>query len=146
MDFDTRVRAAIYDHVVETTLPPSIQEVASTLDSTPEDVGHAYRRLYDKRVLVLEPDGATIRMAPPFSGVPTQHRVSVDGREYMANCSWDALGVAAALHADADVHSRCEQSLEPLDLRVRGGTVEPEPCAVHFAVPAAHWWDDIVYT
>ena len=33
MDLDTRVRAAIYDHVVETTLPPSIQEVASTLDS-----------------------------------------------------------------------------------------------------------------
>ena len=34
--------------------------------------------------------------------------------------------------------------------RFKPGTLNgkpvPQDCAVHFAVPAAHWWDDIVYT
>jgi hypothetical protein len=35
----------------------------------------AYARLRAQRVLALESDGESIRMAPPFSGVPTQHVV-----------------------------------------------------------------------
>ena len=77
---------------------------------------------------------------------PVVARVNVGAKKYIANCSWDALGIAAALHADADVHSRCEQTREPLHLRIRGGRCLPEPSVIHFAVPAAHWWDDIVYT
>ena len=111
-----------------------------------EEVRSGYRRLFDKRVLVLEPDGETIRMAPPFSGVETQHRVRADGREYFANCAWDALGILAALHRPGEVLSRCEQSREPLHLTVSADGPAPEPCVIHFAVPAASWWRDIVYT
>ena len=85
-------------------------------------------------------------MAPPFSGVETQHRVSVAGKQYYANCAWDALGVVAALGKDGDVLSRCEQSLEPLELRVRNGEIGGDSCVVHYSVPAAHWWNDIVHT
>ena len=98
-------------------------------------------------VLFLEPDGETIRMAPPFSAVPTQHTVRVGNRTYFANCCWDSLGIPAALHAEADVFSRCEQTLEPVHLRVgRDGPVDPEPVVAHFAVPAAKWWADLVHT
>jgi hypothetical protein len=45
-----------------------------------------------------------------------------------------------------EVHSRCEQTLGPLFLRVGDDGPEAAPCVVHFAVPAAHWWRDIVYT
>jgi hypothetical protein len=31
-------------------------------------------------------------------------------------------------------------------LEVRDGRPVPRACAIHFAVPAAHWWDDIVHT
>ena len=99
-----------------------------------------------QRVLVLESDGASIRMAPPFSGVPTQHVVEVSGIRYFANCAWDSLGVPAALHEPATVHSRCEQSREPLRLEV--GLGGPGPCdwLFHCLVPAAKWWEDIVFT
>jgi hypothetical protein len=95
---------------------------------------------------VLEADGESIRMAPPFSGVPTQHRVTAAGVSYYANCAWDALGVPAALQRPATVYSRCEQSLEPLELAV--STDGPESCdwLFHCVVPAAQWWDDIVFT
>jgi len=147
VDFDTEVKTAIYRRVAEATKVPSAAELAGALGVVPDEVRAAYRRLFARRVLFLEPDGETIRMAPPFSGVPTQHRVSVGDRTYFANCSWDSLGIPAALHAEADVFSRCEQTLEPIHLRIRrDGPEDPNPVVAHFAVPAAKWWADLVYT
>ena len=85
-------------------------------------------------------------MAPPFSAIPTQHRVRVGGRTYFANCSWDALGIPAALHAPAEVFSRCEQTLEPIHLGVSLEGPEPEQVVAHFAVPVAKWWAELAYT
>lgn len=151
MNFDTQVKLAIYHIVAETTRVPTVAEVAGQVGASPPVVREAFGRLYERRVLVLEPDGETIRMAPPFSGVPTQHRVHVDGRSYFANCAWDALGVAAALHEPGVVESRCEWSHEPIRLEVGPDGPSPvdsmaPPCVAHFAVPAVHWWEDIVYT
>ncbi len=145
-DFDTRVKLAIYRHLADTTRAPSLQEVAECVRASSSQVEEGYARLCRNRVLVLESDGVTIRMAPPFSGVATQHRVRVGDKEYFANCAWDALGVPAALHAPGDVLSRCEQSGEPIHLYVHENGPDPEPCVIHFAVPAALWWKDIVYT
>lgn len=146
MDFDSRVRTAIYEWIVEKTEAPVVGELAGILSEPPEAIRETYGRLFRKRVLFLEPDGETIRMAPPFSAVPTQHRVRVGDREYFANCSWDSLGIPAALHAPAEVFSRCEQTLEPIHLEVGREGPEPEPVVAHFAVPAAKWWADLVYT
>ena len=147
MDFDTQVKTAIYRWIAETTRAPAVEDIASLLRWPPQEVAEAFGRLFAKRVLFLEPDRRTIRMAPPFSAVPTQHRVRVGERTWFANCSWDSLGIPAALHAEAEVFSRCEQTLEPIRLRVgREGPENPEPVVAHFAVPAAKWWADLVYT
>jgi hypothetical protein len=151
MDFDMQVKRAIYQAIVETTRPPTVAEVAGRMGAPPAAVREAFGRLHAGHALVLEPDGKTIRMALPFSGVPTQHRVHVDGRGYFANCAWDALGIPTALHKRAIVESRCGWSHEPIRLEVDPD--EPSPvdsvapsCVVHFAVPAVHWWKDIVHT
>ena len=146
MELDTRVVTAIYTGVAESGRMPSIGEVAGAVDATADEVKGAYGRLYQRRLLVLEPDGVSIRMAPPFSGVPTQHRVRAGETEYFANCAWDALGILAALHRSGQVVSRCEQTHEPLSIRVDERGPEPVPCVIHFAVPAALWWRDIVFT
>jgi Alkylmercury lyase len=146
MDFDTRVKTAIYRWVAETTRVPSAAELAEATREKPDDIREAYRRLFGKRVLFLEPDRETIRMAPPFSGVETQHRVVVGERLYFANCSWDSLGIPAALHAEAEVFFRCEQTFEPIQLRVTRDGPVPEPVVAHFAVSVAKWWADLVYT
>jgi hypothetical protein len=44
------------------------------------------------------------------------------------------------------VHSRCEQSLEPLQLQVGLEGPEPSSWLFHCLVPAAKWWDDLVFT
>jgi hypothetical protein len=146
MEFDIQVKLAIYNHFATTGYAPSVGEVATRTHSNPEPVLQAYQRLRAQRLLVLEGDRSSIRMAPPFSGVPTQHLVEADGIQYFANCAWDALGIPAALHKAGSVHSRCAQSDEPFHLDV--GLEGPQPSAwlFHCLVPAAKWWDDIVFT
>jgi hypothetical protein len=146
VDFDTSVKLAVYRTTAESGRIPAIETVADSLQTTPAAVKEAYARLRANRLLLLEPDGLTIRMAPPFSGVPTQHRVIVDNIEYYANCAWDALGIVAALHRPGLVHSRCEQSLAPLELRVGMSGPDPSTWLFHCLVPAAKWWDDLVFT
>jgi Alkylmercury lyase len=146
MSLDTQTKLAIYRHFGETGQRPSLEAVAESVGFDASSVREAYVRLRAQRVLVLEPDGVSIRMAPPFSGVPTQHVVIVNGTKYFANCAWDSFGIPAALHRPGQVHSRCEQSGESLSLEI--GLEGPPPCSwlFHCLVPAARWWDDIVFT
>ena len=145
-DFDTSVKLALYGITAESGRIPGIDAVAERVAATTDTVKEAYLRLRARRLLWLEPDGVTVRMAPPFSGIPTQHQVTVDGIEYYANCAWDALGIPAALHRPGLVRSRCEQSLAPLKLHVGSHGPEPSRWLFHCLVPAARWWDDLVFT
>lgn len=146
MAHDTEVKLAIYGHFAETGCRPSPEQVAERLGSDPAAVTEAYHRLRAVRLLVLEEDGTSIRMAPPFSGIPSQHVVEAGGTHYFANCAWDALGIPAVLQKSAVVRSRCEQSAEPLELAVNLDGPEPSDWLFHCLVPAARWWADIVFT
>ncbi len=147
MDSDTAVKLMIYETIAKTTQAPTAPDVAAAMRKPVADVQAAFHSLAQKRLLVLEPgDPTRIRMAPPFSGIETPHTAVVDGRPYFANCAWDALGVAAALHRDADIFSTCADCGDRLAYRVCDLAPVAQECAVHFAVPAARWWDDIIFT
>jgi hypothetical protein len=146
VDFDLQLRAAVYRHFADKAETPPLGEMARVMRVAPADVKAGYQRLYARRMLVPMPGGESIRMAPPFSGIPTQHVVRANGKEYFANCAWDSFGIPAALHAEADVLSRCEQSHEPLRVPLGSDGPPPSTWIFHVAVPAAHWWRDIVYT
>jgi Alkylmercury lyase len=146
MEFDVEVKLAVYRHFAETGRRPSIMEMAERVGSDSKSVLDAYQRLGAQRLLVLEADGLSIRMASPFSGVPTRHIVEAGGIRYFANCAWDALGVPAALHKQGTIHSYCSQSGEPFHLEVDLQGPEHSDWVFHCLVPAAKWWDDIVFT
>ena len=146
-EIDIRVKLAIYGAIADTGLAPTSIEVAKLTDLAEAEVLAAFTRLHAKRLLVPEPgDPSRIRMAPPFSGIPTSFPVEANGNRYYANCVWDAFGVAAALHANAIIEASDGFSGEPLMLAVEDNRPVPQPYVAHFAVPAAHWWDDIIYT
>jgi hypothetical protein len=143
----TQVKMAVYGHFAQTGQRPTPEDVLRrTGTAGVESVLAAYQALRAQRVLVLEDDGAAIRMAPPFSGIPTQHVVEAGGVQYYANCAWDALGIPAALHRAGTVRSRCEQSGEPFHLRVGLEGPDASGWLFHCLVPAKKWWDDIVFT
>ena len=135
MSLDTQTKLAIYRHFAETGKRPSLEIVAERVGSDVSSLREAYARLRAQRVLVLEPDGESIRMAPPFSGVPTQHVIIVDNTKYFANCAWDSFGIPAALHRLGQVHSRCERSGEPLSLEI--GLEGPPRLQLAFSLPCS---------
>jgi len=150
-DFDNRIRLQTYFYFVEKGTAPTSRQLADTLFSTPAGIKESFQRLADAHIFVLKPESGEIWMAMPFSAIKTQHRVSVGGRKYFANCAWDSLGIPslrcphAPRGSDALIHSRCEDCGEPIELEVKNGQVQGSGEVIHFAVPASKWWNDISF-
>jgi len=141
------VKLELYRMTAERGRIPGAGELSEEMGLPRNDIVAAFARLHGRRLLVPEPgDPARVRMAPPFSGVPTAFPVEANGKRYYANCVWDAFGIAAALHSDAVIPASDGYTADPLTLQIRNNQPVPQPYVAHFAVPAAHWWDDIVFT
>lgn len=145
-DHDLELRNLTYRLFVELGRAPSADETAKAARLTHAEVAEGWRRLHDEHALVLEPHEPQIRMANPFSAVPTPHRVEAAGRSWYGNCAWDAFGICAALHVDGRVETSCPDCGEPIAVEVRDERRDDESLLFHCLVPAAHWWDDIVFT
>lgn len=144
-EHDIQIRNATYGHFVELGHAPLAAQVARALGQPEGDIGAAWQRLHDAHALVLDEAG-DIRMANPFSAVPTPHVVEADERRWYANCGWDAFGIGAALHVHSVIETECADCREPLRIEVRNGRADDEDLVFHVLVPAASWWDDIGYT
>jgi hypothetical protein len=146
-DRDLELRNLTYRLFVELGRAPRTDEVAEAAGAARDEVTRAWRRLHDAHALVLDPNGTgEIRMANPFSAVPTPYRVEAAGRSWYGNCAWDAFGICAALHVDGRVETSCLDCGEPIAVDVPGERPDDERLVFHCLVPAAHWWDDIVFT
>jgi Alkylmercury lyase len=146
---DTRaleIRNLTYRMFVELGRAPAAEEVAAAAGLSRSEVDTGWAELHDAHALVLNPATSEIRMANPFSAVPTAHRVRAAERRWYANCAWDALGICAALHVDGEIETSCPDCGETIALELRGRRVDDERVLFHCLVPAAQWWDDIVFT
>ena len=138
---DLALRNLTYRRFVELGRAPAPGEVGDG-----DEVRAAWRRLHDAHALVLDAGTGAIRMANPFSAVPTPYEVEAVGRRWYANCAWDAFGICAALHVDGTVHTMCPDCGDPLRVELIDERPDDERLVFHCLVPAAHWWDDIVFT
>ncbi len=143
---ELELRNLTYRLFVDRGRAPGAAEVAEAGAWTVEEVAAGWRRLHDAHALVLDAETGAIRMANPFSAVPTPFRVRADGRWWHANCAWDAFGVCAALHVDGRIETTCPDCGDPIACDVRGARPADDSLLFHCLVPAAHWWDDIVFT
>jgi hypothetical protein len=141
--FDREVRLAVYRLFVDHGRAPVPGEIAEAVSAGPAQVEDALRRLHDGHVLVLAPGTPYVWMANPLSALPTPYRATVADKSFFGNCIWDALGIVAMLGGRGRVDALCPDCGEKLTLEVRDRELVPSSCVVHYAVPAAHWWDDI---
>jgi hypothetical protein len=140
------VRVYIFREAAATGRVPQAPQIAAALARPEFDVHEALRLLAAGRVLILAPNDGTIWAANPFCAVPSGFRVEAGGKRYWGICIWDALGVPAALGADALISAPCGDCGEPLTLELRDGALARGEGLIHFAVPARRWWDNIGYT
>jgi len=143
---EVELRNLTYSLVVELGRAPTAAEVAERAASPIDVVVAGWRRLHQQHALVLAAATDELRMANPFSAVPTAYRVRAAARWWYANCAWDAFGICAALHTDGRIETSCPDCGEPLALEVRGGRPDEASLLFHCLVPAVQWWDDIGFT
>ncbi len=145
-ELDAHVRRIVYEHTNLYGHPPTIAALSVAATSSDTEIRAALRRLAEGRVLVLQPETGEILMAPPFSTVPTPFVVETTRHTSFANCAWDALGVPIMLRQPARVITGCGCCGEAITLDVSPDHPQDSTSIIHFAVPAARWWHDIVYT
>ena len=143
---DVVLRNTTYSMFVELGRAPTADDVGDRLDLDRGDVVAGWRRLHEAHALVLNQHTDEIRMANPFSAVPTAYRVRAGNRSWFANCAWDALGICAALHVDGAIDTSCPDCGDAISLRVADERPDDETLLFHCLVPAARWWNDIVFT
>lgn len=149
-DFKNRVRVRLYQLFLESGRCPSSTELAAALQCKRSEIVAAFHELAAAHMLVLQPGSGEVLMANPLSAVPTpfvvETQADIGPRSWYGNCIWDALGVIAMLQRDGRVLTSCGCCGESMTVTVRKGEAEAKPPGiVHFAIPAKHWWDDIVF-
>lgn len=85
-------------------------------------------------------------MALPFSAEATNFQVETQRSAWFANCAWDSLAIAAALHEDAQITSTWRDTGEALERNIVDGQLDRTGGFIEFQIPARRWWDDIVET
>ena len=105
----------------------------------------SWARLHAEHAIVLGDDGELL-MANPFSAVRTPFRVIAEGREWDANCAWDAIGICAAMHCDGVIETTCADCETSLVVDITGAAPSDSTLLFHCLVPASRWWDDIAFT
>jgi hypothetical protein len=136
--FEREVRAKIYDSLIDGARGIDAAMLASHSGWDEDELRFALERLAAEHRIVLT-RGGRVRMAHPFSGVPTSYLSVIGDRHWYATCAWDALAILALL-GDGDV----QREEGPL-WEVEDGLVSPNGY-VHLLVPARSFWDDIGFT
>ncbi len=118
------VRASARDLSSGTALP--LEDVCRTLES-----------LVAKGLVVLAPTGEVVGSGG-LSLVPTPHRLHIQGQQLYTWCAEDAVGIPAALGADAEVASACAFCGEPIAIEIQAGHLfRSAPAGVQLWLAAA---------
>jgi alkylmercury lyase len=97
----------------------ALSEVGGALGLSAEAVAAAVRGLRERGTLLVDDETGTIVGARGLTLRPTRHALAMSGRRFYAFCAIDAIGIPAALGADARVASGCHGCGAPVALTLR---------------------------
>jgi len=144
---DRELRFRVYEAFATAGRAPPSAALARALDVGVEAVRASLERLDAAHALVLDRATREVRMALPFSNVPTHYRVEAGAGAWDVNCAWDALAVVRLLALDgARIVDDGAPGREARTLRVAGGALLDRDGVISVPLPAWRWWDDLVFT
>jgi Alkylmercury lyase len=143
--FDARLRLLVYRHLLRDERCPSIAEMARGLESSARSVRASLSRLSESHAFLTQENGELWRAAP-LSCIPTAFPVRVGKKSWFGNCIWDALGIPAMLNKDARIGAACGCCNFDMPVEIRRGKLRAGEGIIHIAVPARHWYKDVVFT
>jgi hypothetical protein len=144
---DQELRHRVYLALAAGQQAPQASSLAADLGAGLPDVREGLERLHAAHALVLDAATREVRMAMPFSNVPTAYRVDSGHLSWYANCAWDSLSLVRLLKLrDARIVDQGSIGREGRTLRVLAGELLQRDGVISLPLPAWQWWDDIVFT
>ena len=143
--FDQDLRGLLARMIAERGHAPDIADLAAASGTDAGQVEQALRRLHDAHALLLHPHKCEPWVVHPFALSAGSCWVETPARGYWANCLWCGLGIAAALKADAAITTRLGGESETVRYQVSNGQLIETDNLFHLPVPAAHWWDNVIF-
>jgi hypothetical protein len=143
------VRKLVFDHFLAHAAPPVVEQVMTEFSLSRDEASEVLHDLEAARHIALVKGTDRILMAFPFSAIATPYRVTTRGRQYFANCAWDAIAFHAMVADDVRVESFCHHCAAAIEIELHDGhavRVEPAGALIYLALPPTQWWTDITTT
>lgn len=144
--FEERVRSALTQQIAERDHAPINGELASSLHCPLKEIEDAPSALHSTHSLLLHPHEIKPWIVHPFAPYPASCWVQVGLQGYWATCLYCALGIAAALKADADIVTRFGGESEQCFIQVRGQDIVEKDLVFHLSTPIREWWDNVIHS
>src|SRR3989304_3440312 len=145
---EKQVRAFVYAKFLESAHPPMAEEIMAKFSLERPETAQLLKSLEAQKGLALLKGTDRILMALPVSALTSPFVVKLDnGKEYFANCAWDAVAFHVMLEAWVEIRSFCHHSGAKIEVRISSsGQAETDPTGVlvYLAKPANQWWVDII--
>jgi alkylmercury lyase-like protein len=147
-----RTHHFILETFVERGYAPHYTEIARRFGVAPEEGKRLLHELMDSGLpMWVHPGTDLIASVAPFSNLPTQYRITVDGRPgWFGQCGFASLAATWVFPGKTvQIDSPCLDCGEPLRIVVRDGIIErlePEGIAGYVDVPFGRWSKDWPFT
>ena len=141
------LRLSVYTSLAATGRAPEIAALAATLGADRDEIEAGLRQLAAASHLALGADGR-VALAHPFATIDLGFSVKGAHTLWWGGCVWDSFAIPHLVLDEPEVlvATTCPACGRAHAWVVgRDGPPEGDQIA-HFLVPAAHMWDDIVFT
>ena len=132
--------------IVDGCVVPPRDQIRERLECSEDELTAAFKHLASEHGVVLHPESTDVWAVHPFSLAPTSFLVESGKKKWWGNCAWCSLGVAVLVNEPCVITTTLGAESEQVQLIVQEGQVKPNDFLVHFPIPMAHAWDNVVYT
>ena len=146
-----RLRHYLYEYYLAHGIGPDLSSILGDLELTQQEAWEALYQLERANFVVFVPGTEDILKVPPFSSVPTRHRVTAeDGRTWYAGCAGEACSLNALLPGvQVTVTSTCPDCWEPVVFSARDReflSIDPEAAVIHIGIHPTDFRRDWIVT
>jgi len=132
--------------LIDTCAVPSREELQARLSCSSAELGLAIEDLEDAHGIVLHPGTHNVWAVHPFSAAPTPFLVQSGEKKWWGNCAWCSLGIAVLVGQPCTIFTALGAETEQVALKVEDGALSRTDLVVHFPIPMAQAWENVVYT
>ncbi len=142
-----RLHYELIRSLIDSCAIPSREELQERLGcASAAELDNLFKELANVHGVVLHPSSFEVWAIHPFSLAPTVFLVESEDKKWWGNCAWCALGIAALVGKPCHITTTLGAEGVQVRLVVEQGKVHPGNVVVHFPIPMARAWDNVVYT